>query len=190
AIHTVSIVGARPQFVKLSAVSRAMKQARLQIRDQILHTGQHYDDTMSRVFFEQLGIPQRTVKFCIGSAPQGRQTARMLEAIEGYLTESRPDVVVVYGDTNSTLAGTLTAAKLGIPVAHVEAGLRSFDRRMPEELNRVVADQLALWRFAPTPTAVENLAAEGILTGVTLVGDLMQDLAARVVDDVRDAGTL
>lgn len=175
AIQTVSIVGARPQFVKLSPVSRAMKRARLQIRDQILHTGQHYDDTMSRVFFEELDIPQPTVNFGIGSAPQGRQTARMLEAIEEYLTESRPDAVLVYGDTNSTLAGALAAAKLHIPVAHVEAGLRSFNRRMPEELNRIVTDHLSQVLFAPTTTAIENLAAEGLQARALLTGDVMYD---------------
>ena len=175
AIQTVSIVGARPQFVKLSPVSRAMKQARLQIRDQILHTGQHYDDTMSKVFFEELDIPQPTVNFGIGSAPQGRQTARMLEAIEGYLTESRPDAVLVYGDTNSTLAGALAAAKLHIPVAHVEAGLRSFNRSMPEELNRIVTDHLSQVLFAPTATAIENLAAEGLQSRALLTGDVMYD---------------
>jgi UDP-N-acetylglucosamine 2-epimerase len=122
-IRTVSIVGARPQFVKLSPVSRAMKRARLKIDDRIVHTGQHYDDAMSKIFFEELDIPAPTVNFGVGSGPQGRQTARMLEAIEGYLLESRPDAVIVYGDTNSTLAGALAAAKFLFPVEDFVCGL-------------------------------------------------------------------
>ncbi len=175
AVRTVSIVGARPQFVKLSPVSRAMKQARLKIDDRIVHTGQHYDDAMSKVFFEELDIPKPSVNFGVGSGPQGRQTAHMLEAIEGYLTEVRPDVVIVYGDTNSTLAGALAAAKLHIPVAHVEAGLRSFNRRMPEELNRIATDHLSELLCAPTGTAIENLAAEGLQARSLLTGDVMYD---------------
>lgn len=175
AIRTVSIVGARPQFIKLSPVSKAMQQARLKIDDQIVHTGQHYNDTMSKIFFDDLGIPPPTVNFGIGSAPQGRQTARMLDAIEGYLTTSRPDAVIVYGDTNSTLAGALAAAKLHIPVAHVEAGLRSFNRRMPEELNRIATDHLSELLFAPTQTAIDNLTSEGLQSRARLTGDVMYD---------------
>lgn len=175
AIRTVSIVGARPQFVKLSPVSRAMKHARLKIDDRIVHTGQHYDDAMSKIFFEELEIPQPAVNCGVGSGPQGRQTARMLESIEARLMEDRPDAVIVYGDTNSTLAGALVAAKLHIPVAHVEAGLRSFNRRMPEELNRVVTDHLSEILFAPTKTAIENLSAEGLRARALLTGDVMYD---------------
>jgi len=175
AIRTVSIVGARPQFVKLSPVSRAMKRARLKIDDRIVHTGQHYDDAMSKIFFEELEIPQPTVNLGVGSGPQGRQTARMLEAIEAYLSEIRPDAVIVYGDTNSTLAGALAAAKLHIPVAHVEAGLRSFNRRMPEELNRIATDHLSDILFAPTSTAIDNLTTEGLQSRALLTGDVMYD---------------
>ena len=149
-IRTVSVVGARPQFVKLAPVSRAMSQARLRISDRIVHTGQHYDDSMSQVFFDELDIPRPSVNLGIGSGPQGRQTARMLEGVEAYLLDYRPDAVIVYGDTNSTLAGSLAAAKLHIPVAHVEAGLRSFNRRMPEELNRITVDHLSDVLYAPT----------------------------------------
>ncbi|GAC1303581.1 MAG: UDP-N-acetylglucosamine 2-epimerase (non-hydrolyzing) [Steroidobacteraceae bacterium] len=174
-MKTVSIVGARPQFVKLAPVSRAMRRARLQIDDLIVHTGQHYDDSMSRVFFEELDIPRPHVNLGVGSAPQGAQTARMLEAIEAYLAHSRPDAVIVYGDTNSTLAGALAAAKMHIPVAHVEAGLRSFNRRMPEELNRVATDHLSEMLFAPTKTAMGNLAVEGLKDKALLTGDVMYD---------------
>ncbi len=137
AIRTVSIVGARPQFVKLAPVSRAMQRARLKIDDRIVHTGQHYDEAMSKVFFDELGIPQPAVNLGVGSGPQGRQTARMLEAIEADLTDNQPDAVIVYGDTNSTLAGALAAAKLHIPVAHVEAGPAQLQ---PKNAGRVESD--------------------------------------------------
>jgi UDP-N-acetylglucosamine 2-epimerase len=174
-IRTVSIVGARPQFVKLAPVSRAMRRAAVKIDDRILHTGQHYDEAMSKVFFEELDIPQPAVNLGVGSGPQGRQTARMLEGIEAYLLENAPDAVIVYGDTNSTLAGALAAAKLHIPVAHVEAGLRSFNRRMPEELNRIATDHLSEILFAPTQTAIDNLTAEGLQARALLTGDVMYD---------------
>ncbi len=194
-IRTVSIVGARPQFVKLAPVSRAMERARLQIDDLIVHTGQHYDDAMSKVFFEELDLPHPAVNLGVGSGPQGRQTARMLDAVEGYLLESRPDAVIVYGDTNSTLAGALAAAKLHIPVAHVEAGLRSFNRRMPEELNRISTDHLSDILFAPTRTAVDNLTTEGLEGRTLLTGDVMYDAVlfyaevadarSKIIDDLR-----
>jgi UDP-N-acetylglucosamine 2-epimerase len=156
----------------------------------LVDTGQHYDDELAGQFFAELSLPAPDHALGIGGGGHGEQTGRMLAALEPLLVAERPDAVLVYGDTNSTLAGALAAAKLTIPVAHVEAGLRSFDRRMPEELNRIVADHLSRWCFAPTPTAVENLAAEGITDGVSLVGDLMQDLAARVASEVRDPRAL
>lgn len=171
----VTIVGARPQFVKAAPVSRAL--AARGVAEVLVHTGQHYDPELSDVFFEQLALRRPDYNLGIGSASHGAQTGRMLEAIEGVLLAERPEWALVYGDTNSTLAGALAAAKLGVPVAHVEAGLRSFNRAMPEEINRVVADHLAALLFCPTEAAVRNLAAEGITQGVHLVGDVMYDSA-------------
>ena len=169
----VSVVGARPQFVKLSAVSRALREAQEEV---IVHTGQHYDDSLSAAFFRDLAIPPPDHDLGIGSGPHGAQTGRMLEAIEAVLAGVRPDGVIVYGDTNSTLAGALAAVKLHIPVAHVEAGLRSFDRRMPEEVNRVVTDHVSSRLFCPTETARQHLRREGVERGVELVGDVMFDV--------------
>ena len=173
----VTVVGARPQFVKAATVSRAL-EGHAGITEVLVHTGQHYDANMSGVFFSQLGIPAPRHWLGIGSGSHGDQTGRMLAAIEAVLVAERPDCVLVYGDTNSTLAGALAAAKLHIPVAHVEAGLRSFNRAMPEEINRVVTDHLSDWLYAPTSTAVVNLAREGIAgTKVLSVGDVMLDAA-------------
>jgi len=179
-LRIVSIVGARPQFIKAATVSRAIAAhnqagAGTVIDEKLVHTGQHYDENMSQVFFDELEIPHPAYNLGVGSGTHAEQTGRTLERTEKVLLEERPDIVLVYGDTNSTLAGALAATKLNMPVAHVEAGLRSFVRAMPEELNRVVTDHISRLLFCPTPTAVANLAREGISRGVHQVGDVMYD---------------
>ena len=170
-----TILGARPQFVKAAVVSEAMRQAN-RMHEVLVHTGQHYDAEMSQVFFEELGMRAPAYNLGIGSGTHGAQTGRMLEAIEGVLLSEKPDWVLVYGDTNSTLAGALAAAKLHIPVAHIEAGLRSFNGRMPEEINRKITDHISCLLFAPTRTASTNLRNEGLNSSqVHLVGDVMYD---------------
>ena len=186
-MRIVSVVGTRPQLIKAAALQPALRRHH---SDVFVDTGQHYDDALAGSFFGELGLARPDRSLGIGGGSHGDQTGRMLIALEPLLSDVAPDAVLVYGDTNSTLAGALAGAKLGIPVAHVEAGLRSFDRRMPEELNRVVADHLSRWLFAPTPAAVSNLAAEGITSGVLEVGDLMLDLAARMSREVRDPAVL
>jgi UDP-N-acetylglucosamine 2-epimerase len=178
----VTIVGARPQFIKAAAVSRELRK---RFREILVHTGQHYDGNMSQVFFDELGIPRPDVNLEIGSGAHGAQTGAMLAAIEEVLLREKPDRVLVYGDTNSTLAGALAAAKLHIPVAHVEAGLRSFNRRMPEEINRVLTDHIADLLFCPSQTAVDHLAAEGIRRGVHRVGDVMYEALMHAVSVAR-----
>jgi UDP-GlcNAc3NAcA epimerase len=188
-LKIATIVGARPQFIKAAAVSRAIAthnvgqtsrsvppaSADRPIEDVIIHTGQHYDANMSQVFFEELAIPEPRYNLGIGSLSHAVQTGRMLQAIEPLLVNEKPDWVLVYGDTNSTLAGALAARKLNLNVAHVEAGLRSFNRRMPEEINRVLADRISDLLFCPTDAAVENLQREGVTRGVEQVGDVMFD---------------
>ena len=186
-MRIVSVVGTRPQLIKAAALQPILRRACEEI---FVDTGQHYDEAMAGSFFDELGLARPDHSLGLGGGGHSDQTGRMLIALEPLLMAEKPDAVLVYGDTNSTLAGALAAAKLGIPVAHVEAGLRSHDRRMPEELNRIVTDHLSTWLFAPTPAGVANLAAEGIKAGVLEVGDLMLDLAARVSEEIRDPAVL
>ncbi len=186
-IRMLTVIGARPQIIKAAAISRAIaSRFSNRIEEILLHTGQHYDANMSQVFFDELGIPKADVDLGIGSGGHAAQTARMMEGIVREIVDRSPDLVLLYGDTNSTLAGALAAAKLHIPVAHVEAGLRSFNKRMPEELNRIVCDHCSTWLFCPTGTAITNLSREGLVNSnaeapsidhprVLLSGDVMYD---------------
>lgn len=199
-LKIVTIVGARPQFIKAAVLSRAIASLHTHgdgfaVREVMIHTGQHYDENMSDVFFREMEIPKPARNLGVGGGRHGAMTGRMLEAIEQALIEETPDWVLVYGDTNSTVAGALAAAKLHIPVAHVEAGLRSFNRAMPEELNRVLTDHASNVLFAPTQVAVENLLREGLpQERIALVGDVMYDAVlhyrkraetdSRVLDDL------
>jgi UDP-GlcNAc3NAcA epimerase len=185
-VKIVTIVGARPQFIKAAAVSRAIlsfnrgrPRGGEKIREIFVHTGQHYDYLMDKVFFEELELPKPDYHLGVGSGSHAKQTGRMLERIESILQKENPKVILVHGDTNSTLAGALAAAKLNIPVAHVEAGLRSYNQAMPEEVNRLLTDHLSTFLFCPTDQAVRNLSKEGIKNGerriVKEVGDVMYD---------------
>jgi UDP-GlcNAc3NAcA epimerase len=185
-VRILSVVGTRPQLIKAAALFPALRSRHDEV---FVDTGQHWDDAMAGDFFAELGLPKPDHALGIGGGTSAEQVGRMLPAIATILAGERPDAVLVYGDTNSTLSGALAAVTLGVPVAHVEAGLRSFDRRMPEETNRILTDHVSRWLFAPTPLAVANLAAEGIRDGVVLTGDVMQDLAARVSGEVRDAAS-
>ena len=176
-MNIISIVGARPQFIKAAVVSAAWAR-HTDVRERLLHTGQHFDDNMSALFFRELGLPAPAWNLGVSGGTHGAMTGAQLAGIEQVLMAERPDAVLLYGDTNSTLAGALAAAKLHIPVAHVEAGLRSFNRRMPEETNRVLTDHVSRWLFAPTDTAVLNLRREGLPAGwIHQVGDVMFDAA-------------
>ena len=188
-LRIFTVVGARPQFIKAAALSRAFAASfQQEIQEFIVHTGQHYDAGMSEVFFQEMGIPAPAFDLHVGSASHGQQTARMLEGLEQIFINEKPDVVLVYGDTNSTLAGALAASKLGIPLVHVEAGLRSFNKAMPEETNRILTDQVSSLLFSPTQTGIDNLRREGFpdnpsgpwsadCPGVFLSGDVMYDNA-------------
>lgn len=179
--HFLTVIGARPQIIKAAAISRAIAAHYAgRVTEHILHTGQHYDTNMSQVFFDELNVPRPEYNLGVGSAPHGVQTARMIEGIEKVLLSRPFDGIILYGDTNSTLAGAIAAAKLHVPVFHIEAGLRSFNMSMPEEVNRIVCDRLSSVLFAPTQTAIDNLRAEGFGTPnvpghVVLSGDIMYD---------------
>ena len=179
----LTVVGARPQFIKASVVSEALKGI---CEEKIVHTGQHYDPNMSDVFFEELGIPKPAYNLGVGSGTHGHQTGEMLMKIEDVLLEEKPDILLVYGDTNSTLAGALAASKQHIRVAHVEAGLRSYNMRMPEEQNRVLTDHISQWLFCPTQTAVDNLKKEGLTKEVQITGDVMLDSVLHFLEVARN----
>ena len=183
-----SVIGARPQFVKLAPIVQAMEEYEM-VNHRIVHTGQHYDDRMSATFFDQLELPEPDVNLGVGSGSHGKQTAAMLVELEAYFLEFKPDAVIVYGDTNSTLAGAIAAAKIHIPIAHVEAGLRSFRRSMPEEINRLVADHCGDRLYAPTPQAMQNLRTENLETRSLLSGDVMLDAVLRNVALAQDKCT-
>lgn len=185
----LTVVGARPQFVKAASISRATA-VRDDIREILLHTGQHFDPAMSRVFFDELGIPAPRINLGIHGGRHGAMTGRMLAGIEEAILTERPDIVLVLGDTNSTLAGALAAAKLHVPVAHLEAGLRSFNRAMPEEINRVLTDHLSALLLCPTETAVTNLRNEGIVTSVHHIGDVMCDATLFAAAQARSSNVL
>ena len=187
-MKVLSVVGARPQFIKAAPVSRALRKAG--IREYLVHTGQHYDLEMSRIFFDELEIPTPDVNLNVGSGTHAYQTGQMLIGIEKEILEQKPALVMVFGDTNSTLAGALAACKLQTPLAHVEAGLRSFNREMPEEYNRVLTDHCSDLLFCPSQTAVSNLAGEGITEGVHRVGDTMYDAILQFSRLAREQSTI
>ncbi len=184
----VTVVGARPQFIKAAPVSKALREAG--IREILVHTGQHFDDSMSGRFFRELGMEPPAHQLAINSLGHGAMTGRMLEAIEQVLLQEKPALLLTYGDTNSTLAGALAAAKLHIPVAHVEAGLRSFNRAMPEEINRILVDHMSDLLFCPTQTAIDHLKSENITKGVFAVGDVMMDATISATEIASQQSTI
>ncbi|MBM3468436.1 MAG: UDP-N-acetylglucosamine 2-epimerase (non-hydrolyzing) [Alphaproteobacteria bacterium] len=181
----VTVVGARPQFIKAAALSRMLKDSSA-FEEVLVHTGQHFDQNMSEIFFKELALPNPKYTLNIHGGPHGQMTGRMLEAIENTIVQEKPDGVLVYGDTNSTLAGALAASKLLIPTIHVEAGLRSYNKKMPEEINRIMADQVSTLLFCPTKVSVENLKKEGIEKGVHLVGDIMYDATLYALNHIKE----
>jgi UDP-GlcNAc3NAcA epimerase len=184
----ITVVGARPQFIKLAPLIRAIKthnhSSNNTINHLIVHTGQHYDEKMSAIFFNELDLPKPDYNLAVGSFSHAQQTGRMLPEIEKIFVEEHPDHVIVFGDTNSTLAGALAAVKLNIPLSHIEAGLRSYNKKMPEEINRIITDKVSNLLFCPDQESVTNLSQEGILSGVYEVGDVMADQACYVSDQI------
>jgi len=187
-VDVLTVVGARPQFVKAGMVSSALQ--RVGLTESLIHTGQHYDDNMSDVFFRELGLPGVTENLNIGGLPHGAMTGRMIEAIELTIQRMNPSIVLVYGDTNSTVAAAIAAVKLDVPVAHVEAGMRSFNRRMPEEINRTVTDHIATYHFVTGEAPKRHLNAEGIRDGVHVVGDVMRDACVRFLPLAKERSAL
>jgi UDP-GlcNAc3NAcA epimerase len=181
-MKVMTIVGARPEFIMTAPVSMAIREYNVEV---LVHTGQHYDDNMSDIFFSELGIPKPEFNLGVGSGSHAEQTAEMMIRMERVMLDEKPDWVLVYGDTNSTIAGSLTAAKLNIRVAHVESGLRSYDRTMPEEVNRILTDHISTILFAPTQVAVDNLKKEGITDGVRMMGDVRVDVMLGMVERAR-----
>jgi UDP-GlcNAc3NAcA epimerase len=188
-IKITTVVGARPQFIKAAPLSRAIRES-CKYHEVMVHTGQHYDKNMSKTFFEELDMQPPKYNLGVGSGGHAEQTGEIMKRLEPILINERPELVIVYGDTNSTLSGALTASKLNIPVAHVEAGLRSFNRKMPEELNRVVSDHVATLLFCPTTTAVQNLEKEGIKNNVFNTGDVMYDVVVHFSPKAKEKSSI
>jgi UDP-GlcNAc3NAcA epimerase len=187
-VKVLTVIGTRPQFIKAAPVSRALRAAGC--TEFLVHTGQHFDHKMSGVFLEEMQLSEVSLNLEVGAGPHGWQTAQMLPGLEQAMNQQRPDLVLVYCDTNSTIAGALVASKLQLPVAHVEAGLRSFNRTMPEEHNRVLTDHCSEYLFCPTQTAVDNLEREGVIRNVHLVGDTMFDAVLLFAEAARERSTI